>query len=112
MEGESKPVIDIVGDTLKAPLPEASTASSWSDASSGGAASDVAKAKAEDARDLRKLPWSYDFGASLVTVGCIQQLESMRYFAKGSAHKPREETVLEPNNDEVVVFEEFFAVEL
>jgi hypothetical protein len=47
MEGEGSPVIDIVGDASKDPLPEASIASSLSDASSLGAASDVAEAEAE-----------------------------------------------------------------
>jgi hypothetical protein len=46
MEGEGSPVIDIVGDASKGPLPEASTTSSSSDASSLGATSDVAEAKA------------------------------------------------------------------
>jgi hypothetical protein len=39
-------------------------------------------------------------------------LESLRYFAKGSTHEPGEETVLELNDDEPVVFEEFFAAGL
>jgi hypothetical protein len=47
MEGEGSPIIDIVGDASKGPLPKASTASSSSDASSLGAVSDIAKAKAE-----------------------------------------------------------------
>jgi hypothetical protein len=37
MEGERSPIIDIMGDMSKAPLPEASTASSSSDTSSRGA---------------------------------------------------------------------------
>jgi hypothetical protein len=45
-------------------------------------------------------------------VGRIQQLEALRYFVEGSAHEPGEETVLEPADDEVVVFEEFFAAVL
>jgi hypothetical protein len=108
MEGEGSPVIDIVGDALKVLLPEASMASSSSDSSLGGLASDVAEAAAEDTVDLHKLVQSYDFRMSSVTVGRIRQLESLRYFAKGSAHEPGEETVPEPNHDEVVVFEEFF----
>jgi hypothetical protein len=35
-------------------------------------------------------------------------LESLRYFAEGSARELGEETVPEPDTDEVVVFEEFF----
>jgi hypothetical protein len=42
IEGEGSPIIDIVGDASKGPLPEASMASSSSDASLVGAANDVA----------------------------------------------------------------------
>jgi hypothetical protein len=112
MEGEGSPVIDIVGDTSRALLLEASTASSSSDSSSGGAASDVAEAGAKDAMDPHELARSYDFGVSSVIMGRIRQLESLRYFAKGSARESGEETVPEPNDDEVVVFKEFFMVGL
>jgi hypothetical protein len=112
MEGEGSPITDIVGDAPKGPLPEASMASSPLDASSLGAASDIAKAEAEVSVDPCELAWSYDFGASSVMVRHIQQLKSLGYFAKGSACEPGEETVLEPNPNEVVVFEEFFAAGL
>jgi hypothetical protein len=108
MEGEGSPITDIVGDASKGPLPEASMASSPLDASSQGAASDIAKAEAKVSVDPCELAWSYDFGASSVMVRRIQQLKSLGYFAKGSACEPGEETVLEPNPNEVVVFEEFF----
>jgi hypothetical protein len=75
-----------------------------SDASSRGAASNVAKAEAEDTVDPRELARSYDFGASLVTVGHIRQLESLSYFVKNSVRELGEETIPEPNDDEVVVF--------
>jgi hypothetical protein len=55
---------------------------------------------------------SYDFGLSTVTVGRILQLEALRYFAEGSVREPREETIPEPTDDKVVVFEEFFALGL
>jgi hypothetical protein len=112
MEEERSPLIDIVGDVVKVTLPEASTCSSSSDTSSGEVASDATKADVEDTTDPRELAWSYDFGASSVTVGRIRQLESMGYFAEGLAREPGEETVPEPNTDEVVVFEEFFATGL
>jgi hypothetical protein len=99
-----------VGDALKVSLPEPSTASSSSDASFGGAASD--EVEAEDTVDPHEFAQSYDFGSSSVTVGRIWQLESLWNFAKGSAREPREEIVPVPNDDEVVVFEEFFAVGL
>jgi hypothetical protein len=112
MEEEHSPTIDIMGDASMVPLSEASTASSSSNASSGAAANDVAKTKADDVVDPRELAWSFDFGASSVTVGRIQQLESLRYFAEGSAPKLGEETILGPNDNEVVVFEEYFAAGL
>jgi hypothetical protein len=62
--------------------------------------------------DPRKLMWSYEFRASSVTVGRIHQMESLGYFTGGSAREPGEEIVLEPNSNEAVVFEEFFATGL
>jgi hypothetical protein len=108
MEDEHSPIIDIVGDTSKAPLMEVSMASSKSDASSGGAASDMAKAETEDAVDPRELAWNYDFGASSITVGRIRQLKALGYFTKGLVREPGEEIVPEPNTNEAVVFKEFF----
>jgi hypothetical protein len=64
-------MIDIVGVVTKAPLPEASSVSSLSDASSRGAASDAAEANIEDVVDPCKLAWSYDFGASSLTTSRI-----------------------------------------
>jgi hypothetical protein len=112
MDGEGLPVIDIVGDASKAFLPETLTASSSSDCSSGEAANDVAEAAAEDTVDLHEPVRSYDFGMSSVTVGRIWQLEFLRYFAKASAREPGEETILELNDNEAVVFEEFFVTGL
>jgi hypothetical protein len=62
--------------------------------------------------DPSELAWSYDFGASSVTVGRIRQLETLRYFAEGSVREPGEETIPEPNTNKAVVFKEFFAVGL
>jgi hypothetical protein len=98
MEGKGSLVIDIMGDALKGPLPEDSMASSSFDASSSGAASDVAETEAEASMDPCELMQSYVFRASSITVGCIRQCE------------PREEIMLEPNYDEAVGFEEFFTV--
>jgi hypothetical protein len=112
MEGEGSPVIDIVGDASKDPLPEASIASSLSNASSLGAASDVAEAEAEVFMDLRKLTRSYKFRVSSFTVGRIHQMEFLGYFVEGLVHEPGEETVTAPNPNEAVVFEEFFAAGL
>jgi hypothetical protein len=107
MEGEGSLVIDIVGDAPKGPLSETSTASSSSKASSSGAASDVVETEAEASVDPRELMWSYEFRASLVAVGRIRQIESLGYFAEGSARQPREEIILEPNFDEAVVLKSF-----
>jgi hypothetical protein len=41
-------------------------------------------------------------------VGCIRQLEALRYFAEGSTCEPRDETIPEPNSDKAIIFEEFF----
>jgi hypothetical protein len=71
MEGEGSPIIDIVGDALKGPLLEASTASSSSDASLLGVASDIAEAEAEVSMNPHELTWSYDFRASSVMVSRI-----------------------------------------
>jgi hypothetical protein len=72
MEEERLLMIDIMGDVMKAPLPEASTGSSSSDASLGGAASNAVEADVEDVIDPCELAWSYDFGASSVTVSHIR----------------------------------------
>jgi hypothetical protein len=68
MEEERLPMIDIVGDVMKASLPEALTGSSSSDASSMEAASDAIKADV----DPRELTQSYDFGASSFTLTRIR----------------------------------------
>jgi hypothetical protein len=55
MEEERSPMVDIMGDVMKAPLLEALTGTSLSNASSGGAASDAAEADIEDVVDPREL---------------------------------------------------------
>jgi hypothetical protein len=55
---------------------------------------------------------NYLFVPSTVTVNHILEMASLHYFAKGDACAPREGVVPEPADDEVVVFEEFFAVGL
>jgi hypothetical protein len=82
MEEEGSPIIDIVGDASKGPLPETLMTNSSSDASLLGVASDVAKAEAKVSVDSCELTRSYDFRASSVTVSHIRQLESLGYFAK------------------------------
>jgi hypothetical protein len=55
---------------------------------------------------------SYFFGPSTVTVSHIRGMIDTGYFAEGMSHEPREETMLEPQPDEAVVFEEFFTTGL
>jgi hypothetical protein len=62
--------------------------------------------------DPCELARSYEFGASLVTVGRTRQMESLGYFPEGLVREPREEILSEPNSDKVVVFEEFITAGL
>jgi hypothetical protein len=55
---------------------------------------------------------SYFFGTSTVMVSRIQGMINNSYFAEGMCHEPREETMSEPQPDEAMVFEEFFAAGL
>jgi hypothetical protein len=55
---------------------------------------------------------SFYFGPSTVTVSRIHGMIDNDYFAEGMARELREETVPEPNGDEVVVFVEFFTAGL
>jgi hypothetical protein len=115
MSEECSPLLDVVGDVsevarLDAARLELSASSSSSEDSSGGGSSEDAEAEIEKVVvvDPHESARSYDFGLSTITVGRIRQLEALRYFAEGSVHEPGEETVPEPADDEVVVFEEFF----
>jgi hypothetical protein len=49
------------------------------------------------------------FGPSTVTVGRIQHLALLGYFAEGTAREQGEEVVSEPMKNKAVVFKEFFA---
>jgi hypothetical protein len=51
---------------------------------------------------------SYCFGPSTVTVSHIQEMMMLNYFTEGGARAAREETILEPEDDEAIVFKEFF----
>jgi hypothetical protein len=48
------------------------------------------------------------FGSSTITVGKIKEMVEKGYFLKGGAHAPGMKTVSEPNDDKVVVYEDFF----
>jgi hypothetical protein len=48
------------------------------------------------------------FGSSIITVRKIKEMEERGYFPEGECRAPGTETVLEPNGDEAVVYEDFF----
>jgi hypothetical protein len=52
---------------------------------------------------------SYVFGPSTITVGRIQHLALLGYFAEVTAREQGEEVVSVPTKNKAVVFEEFFA---
>jgi PKD repeat protein len=56
--------------------------------------------------------WTYYFGSSIVTANKIKEMMEKGYFVEGEAWAPGAETVWESNNDEVVVYEEFFVAGL
>jgi hypothetical protein len=54
----------------------------------------------------------YYFGSSTITVGKIKEMEEKGYFPEDEAHTPRAETVPELNDDEAMVYEDFFVAGL
>jgi hypothetical protein len=50
---------------------------------------------------------TYVFRASTTTLGRIKEMVKKGTFADGEAHAPGAESVLEPNYDEAVVYEDF-----
>jgi hypothetical protein len=68
--------------------------------------------KAGDDMDEGSRTRSYFFGPSTVMVNHIRGMIDHGYFAEGMAREPEEETILEPNSNEAVVFEEFFTAGL
>jgi hypothetical protein len=55
---------------------------------------------------------TYYFGPSTITRGKIKEMVEKRYFAEGKAWEPRTETVLEPDDDEAIVYEDLFVTVL
>jgi hypothetical protein len=55
---------------------------------------------------------TYYFRSSTITVGKSKEMVEKGHFAEGEAHLPGVETVLKPNNDEAVVYEDFFVAGL
>jgi hypothetical protein len=55
---------------------------------------------------------AYYFGSSTITVGKIKEMVEKCYFPEGGAHAPGTETMPEPDDDEAVVYEDFFVAGL
>jgi hypothetical protein len=55
---------------------------------------------------------SYFFGPSTMTVSRFRAMIDNCYFDEGMGHEPGEETILEPQSDKAMVFEEFFTAGL
>jgi hypothetical protein len=56
--------------------------------------------------------WTYNFEASTITLGRIKEMVGKGYFVDDEARAPRAEAVLEPEDNEVVVYEDFFIASL
>jgi hypothetical protein len=56
--------------------------------------------------------WTYYFRSSTITVNKIKEMEEKCYFLEDKARAPGAETVPELNNDEAVVYEDFFVAGL
>jgi hypothetical protein len=52
--------------------------------------------------------WTYYFGSSTITRGKIKEMVEKGYFIEGEAREPRAETILEPEDDEAVIFDFFY----
>jgi hypothetical protein len=55
---------------------------------------------------------TYNFGASTIALGPIKEMVERGYFMDGEARVPGDEAVSELDNDEVVVYEDFFVAGL
>jgi hypothetical protein len=76
--------------------------------SSPDAAGDSLGEGASDDENLH----AYYFGSSTIIVGKIKEMVERGYFVEGEAHAPGAKTVSEPENDEGVVYEDFFVAGL
>jgi hypothetical protein len=54
----------------------------------------------------------YYFGSSTITICKIKEMTEKTYFPEDGAHAPRAEIVSEPDNNEAVVYEDFFVTGL
>jgi hypothetical protein len=51
---------------------------------------------------------TYCFGASTITQGHIKEMVDKGYCLDGEARVPKEQMIPEPNDDEAIIFEDFF----
>jgi hypothetical protein len=56
--------------------------------------------------------WTYNFGASTITLSRIKEMTEKGYFADGEARAPRAETVPELEEGEAIVYEDFLVAGL
>jgi hypothetical protein len=73
-----------------------------------GGTDDFADEKASDDESSR----TYNFGASTITLGCIKEMVEKGYFADGKAWARGAEIVPKPDEDEAVMYEDFFVAGL
>jgi hypothetical protein len=55
---------------------------------------------------------TYYFGSSTITIGKIKEMVEKGYFPEGGERSPGMETVSEPDDDEAMVYEDFFTAGL
>jgi hypothetical protein len=105
-------MIEEVGapNMMEVPHPEEPVMSSSSrgSSSSGSESDNAAQEEGSEAVDPRESSQSYVFGPSIIMVDCVWKMASLGYFAEGTAREPGEEVVLEPTEDEAIVFKDFF----
>jgi hypothetical protein len=56
--------------------------------------------------------WTYNFGASTITIGQIKEMVETWYFVDGEAHASGTKAVPESDADEAIIYEDFFVVGL
>jgi hypothetical protein len=88
-----------------------SSSTNWS-SNSGCESTTISQEEDNTVVDASEASYSYLFGPSTIAVSSIQEMASLHYIAEGDVGAPGEENIPEPIDDRVVVFEEFFVVEL
>jgi hypothetical protein len=83
-----------------------------SDAEGRLLSSEAAKGSLDEGGSDDENSWTYYFSSSTVTVVKIKEMMEKWYFAEGKARALGAKTVSEPDNDEAVVYEEFFVAGL